>query len=358
MTESLRRNGTTSADYANAYYRHYAGPPYSYDEPHWKEFFGTIADTLVAVLQPSTSYDAGCAKGFLVRALAERGVDAHGGDISEFAIAEAPPGLAERLEVKDLTEPFTERYDLITCIEVLEHMAPDHARTAIAHLCAATDRILLSTTPEEFGEPTHINVRPPAAWAQDFAAHGFFRRTDIDASFVSPWAVLLERAAPTPVEVVVGYETMIAPILREVLAKRQAVLELQREIDDIGDERTTASMDAVLADEREKRLALADELIGVRAELAQNRVTVEHATAKANVEVVRLREVIAALEAELADARGRADLAESRAARAEQAVLTRAEELTAEFRSATTWRIGSAVMAPSRAVRRWLGRGR
>jgi SAM-dependent methyltransferase len=358
MSEPQVQGGTRSADYDDAYFRHQLGPPYTYEEPHWKEFFGTIADSVVAVLHPSTSYDAGCAKGLLVRALAERGVDARGGDVSEFAITEAPPGLAERLEVKDLTEPFTDRYDLITCIEVLEHMAPDQARTAIGHLCGATDRILLSSTPEDFGEPTHINVRPSAAWAQDFAAHGFYRRTDIDASFVSPWAVLLERAAPTPVEVVVGYETMIAPILREVLAKRQAVLQLQREIDDIGDEETTATRDAVLADEREKRLALADELIGVRAELAQNRVTVEHATAQANVEVVRLREVIAALEAELADARARADRAESRAALAEQAVLTRAEELTAEFRSATTWRIGSAVMAPTRAVRRWLGRGR
>lgn len=372
MTETPVAGGTTSADYANAYYRHYAGPPYTYDEPHWKEFFGTIADVLVAVLDPGTTYDAGCAKGFLVRALAERGVDARGGDLSDFAIAEAPPGLAERLEVRDLTQPFADRYDLVTCIEVLEHMAPEQARTAIGHLCAASDRILLSTTPEDFAESTHINIRPPAAWAQDFAAHGFFRRTDIDASFVSPWAVLLERSTPTPVEVVVRYETMIAPIVREVLAKRQAVLELQREVDEIADEATTAGRKAALADEREKRLALADELIGIRAELTQNRVTVEHAVAQANLEVVRQRDVIASLEAELADTRVRAERAESlgaraeqdtveqrtRAERAEQAVLTRADELTAEFQSATTWRVGSAVMAPTNSVRRWLARRR
>jgi SAM-dependent methyltransferase len=358
MAEPATPGGTTSVDYADVYYRHYAGPPYTYDEPHWKSFFGTIADTLVAVLHPSTTYDAGCAKGFLVRALAERGVDARGGDLSEFAIAEAPPGLAERLEVKDLTQPFTQRYDLISCIEVLEHMAPAQARLAIGNLCAATDRVLLSSTPEDFAEPTHINVRTPAAWAQDFAVHGFYRRTDIDASFVSPWAVLLERGDPTRAELVVRYETMIAPIVREVLAKRQAVLELQREIDEIGDEKTTATRDRLLADEREKRLAIADELIGVRAELAQNRVTVEHAVAAADVEVVRLRELVAELEAELATAQQATIDQLGRAERAEQAVLTRSDELAAEFRSAATWRIGSAVTAPARAVRRLIRRGR
>lgn len=372
MSEPAAAGATTSSDYANAYYRHYAGPPYTYDEPHWKEFFGTIADVLVAVLDPATTYDAGCAKGFLVRALAERGVDARGGDISEFAISEAPPELARRLEVKDLTEPFSETYDLISCIEVLEHMAPDQARVAIGNICAATDRILLSSTPEDFGEPTHINVRPTPAWLQDFAANGFFRRTDIDASFVSPWAVLLERSSPTPVELTVRYETLIAPLGREVLAKRQAVLELQREIDEVADDQLTAGRAAVLADERARRLALADELIGLRAELTQNRVTVEHAVAQANTEVVRLREVIASLEAELTESRARVERAEAaaarseqetaeqrtRAERAEEAVLSRAAELTAEFQSATTWRVGSAVMAPTTTVRRWLRRGR
>ena len=99
------------------------------------------------------------------------------------------------------------------------------------------------------------------------------------------------------------------------------------------------------------------------AEVAQTRVTLEHAAVHAGEEVGRLREVVAALEADLADARGRADRAESaatdqqaRAERAEQAVLTRADELATEFRSATSWRIGQAVTAPARAARRFVRR--
>ena len=145
-------------------------------------------------------------EGLLVRALANAGVDARGGDISEFAISGAPPELAARLEVRDLTQPLSQRYDLITCIEVLEHMSADQARTAVANLCKASDLIVLSTTPDDFAEATHINIRQAAGWAQHFAGNGFFRWTDIDASFVSPWAIAFGRADPTSVEVVVRYE--------------------------------------------------------------------------------------------------------------------------------------------------------
>ena len=45
--------GTGSADYSAAYFHGYSGPPYTYDEPHWKIFFGRIADSLVALFDPA-----------------------------------------------------------------------------------------------------------------------------------------------------------------------------------------------------------------------------------------------------------------------------------------------------------------
>ncbi len=357
--------GTGSADYAAAYFHDHLGPPYTYEEPHWKRFFGGIADALVELFHPGTTYDAGCAKGFLVRSLAERGVDARGGDISEFAIAGAPPELAPRLEVKDLTEPFSDRYDLITCIEVLEHMSPDDARTAVANLCAATDVIVLSTTPDDFAESTHINIRQPWEWAQDFAMHGFFRRTDVDASFVSPWAVILQRDTPGTVELVNRYEAMLAPLIREVDTKRRTLLETQRQLDQnsapvfadrdaLAAERdaVAAERDALageiaafgvadLAQERMNRLALADELIGVRAELAQTRVHSEMAVAAARQEADRLR---ASLDSMLADV-----------AASKHNVGTARQERDSELRAVRasfTWRIGSIAMLPVRVLRK------
>jgi SAM-dependent methyltransferase len=354
--------GTGSADYSAAYYFDgHLGPPYTYEEPHWRIFFGGVADALVATFEPTTTYDAGCAIGLFVRALLERGVDAYGGDISEFAVMGAPEGLRERLEVRDLTQPFDRRFDLISCIEVLEHMSSEDAHAAIANMCAATDTVLLSSTPEDFTEPTHINVRTPAAWAQDFASHGFFRRTDIDASFLSPWAVVFSRQKQTVVETVSRYETLLAPLSREVIAKRQALLEVQRDLDrargvtdeergrlnaDLeranrerddaraGERRAVEDRDRLLdeltslrrgggPDEQLVRLAMVDEVIGLKAELVQARMRADNAVVDASDEVERLR-------GELEDVR---------------------DELSA-VKASVTWRVGRGALTPVRVARR------
>jgi SAM-dependent methyltransferase len=351
--------GTHAADYTDAYYLGgHLGPPYTYDEPHWRTFFGGVADSVVALFAPTTTYDAGCAIGLLVRAMLERGVDAYGGDISEFAVSGAPDGLRERLEVRNLVDPFDRRYDVITCIEVLEHMSAGDSQLAIANLCAATDTILLSSTPEDFREPTHVNVRTPASWAQDFAAHGFFRRTDIDASFLSPWAVVFTRQSPTAVQTVAAYESLLAPLSREVLEKRQALLEVQRDL-----ERARG----VVSDEREQlqaeiaRLTAAcDEAVAARARIAHDRDRLQdelvelRGNGSPDEQLVRLALVdeLMGVRAELAQARMRAD----------NAVLDAFEEADRlavqlrEVRESVTWRLGRAAMTPVRVARRVRGR--
>lgn len=389
-----RRGATNSDDYSAVYYHDYSGPPYTYDEQHWKSFFGRIADEVVAVFEPRSSYDAGCAKGFMVRALAERGVDARGGDISSFAIADAPAGLAERLEVKDLTEPFDRRYDVITCVEVLEHMEPGDARIAVANMCAAADVVVLSTTPDNFSEPTHVNIRQPAGWAQDFAAKGFFRRTDVDASFVSPWAVVFAKQQLTAVDLLVRYETLLQPTLREVQEKRQALLDLRRQLDEAAApvmlERDallekvaslSAERDALTAERDEAvrqrdamsteleefrgaevvlaRLAVVDELMGAQAELAQLRIHTENSITDAGREASRLRDMLATATNEAARVRHEAAealrQADARSAEADELVLAVTqdrERALADVRSSTSWRIGQAALLPVRLTRK------
>ncbi|MDK3256145.1 class I SAM-dependent methyltransferase [Blastococcus capsensis] len=400
---------TLSSDYAASYYDGHSGPPYTYEQPHWRTFFGGVADAVVATLAPSSVYDAGCGIGLLVRALAERGVDARGGDISEFAVAGAPEGLRERLEVHDLAQPLSQRYDLVCCIEVLEHMSPVDAAQAIANICAATDTVLFSSTPDDFAQPTHVNVRSAASWAQDFARHGFFRRTDVDASFLSPWAVLFQRQPLTAPQVAGGYESVLAPLWREVLAKREALLAAQRELDALRSgtdtERTVLRqqvdeltrlrdravqeredvaadrdrlIDAVSrvregGDERDSlaRLALVDELIGLRAQLAQARILAENARTQAQaealaearaqvqaeaqaaeqVEVAKVREDLVAVHADLHHSR----LQEQRL-RAELDETVRAHQRELELiRQSSTWKAGRALLTPvvlARRVRR------
>jgi O-antigen biosynthesis protein len=92
-----------------------------------------------------------------------------------------------------LTEPIEGHYDLITCIEVLEHMPDEEARAAIRNLTGATSAILFSSTPSDLTEPTHVNVQPVICWLHQFAEHGFAPDLLFDASFISPHAFLVRR---------------------------------------------------------------------------------------------------------------------------------------------------------------------
>ena len=174
------------------YYGHDCGVPYERND-HWLGFFGRIAERIVTELRPTSVLDAGCAMGMLVEALHARGVDAWGIDISEYAISKVAPEVADRCRVGSLTDPLDGRFDLVTCIEVLEHMPSDDSYVALKNLCHASDRILFSSSPNDYAEPSHVNVRPPEWWSAQFAALGFLRNTDYDASYVAPWTVLYER---------------------------------------------------------------------------------------------------------------------------------------------------------------------
>jgi hypothetical protein len=86
-----------------------------------------------------------------------------------------------------------ERYDLIVCIEVLEHLPPEATEPAILNICSACDRVLFSSSPDDFDEPTHFNVRPTEEWMALFEAQGFRAARPVWAPFVSTHAFVMER---------------------------------------------------------------------------------------------------------------------------------------------------------------------
>lgn len=110
-------------EYGRFYYRHDCGIPYERNE-HWLSFFDQIAEAIVREFHPSTVLDAGCAMGFLVEGLRKRGVEAWGVNISDYAISQAHESIRDYCRVGSLTEPLGQRYDLIACIEVIEHIPP------------------------------------------------------------------------------------------------------------------------------------------------------------------------------------------------------------------------------------------
>jgi SAM-dependent methyltransferase len=175
------------------YYRAGCGPiPYQ-DRAAWLARFRDVAALLIAAVQPKTAYDAGCAFGYLVEALRERGVDARGVDISDYAISQAVPDVRPYVRVGSVTEPLPDRVDLITCIEILEHVDAATGDAAIANFCAHADAVLFSSSPDDDDTDSHINIQPPHYWAERFARHGFTRDLSADVTLVAPWAALFRK---------------------------------------------------------------------------------------------------------------------------------------------------------------------
>ena len=181
--------------YNEEYYRCTYGAVVPYDRTeHYLNFFSIVADQIIRCLRPRRVLDAGCAMGFLVEALWDRGIQAHGIDISQYAISKVRPDMAPYCRVASLTDPIRDRFDLVTCIEVLEHLPPEETPPAIENLCQCTDTILFSSSPTDFDQATHSNVRPTISWLQLFASFDFWPDVLFDAGFLTPYAMLLRRS--------------------------------------------------------------------------------------------------------------------------------------------------------------------
>jgi GT2 family glycosyltransferase/SAM-dependent methyltransferase len=229
--------GSTDADLVSAleqfydeeYYENSLGEnPYRRGVEEWDRFFNAVAERIVDTLKPKSVLDAGCAIGFLVEALRDRGVDARGFDISQFAISQAPEALAPYVSVRSITDEIDGQFDLIFCIEVVEHLTPRMAEDAIANLCRHTDAVLFSSSPEDFEEATHINVRAPEDWARTFARNGFHRDFDYDASYMAPQAVLFRRSELDAEQLISGYERKL---WRSVASNGSQLATYQEQID-------------------------------------------------------------------------------------------------------------------------------
>ena len=183
--------------YNEEYYHNGCGP-IPYEEPeHWVEFFGMIADRIVKDIHPQTVLDAGCAMGYLVAALRDRGVEAYGIDISEYAVSKVREDVRPFCRVGSLTEEFPadlpQRYDLIVTIEVLEHLYAEDGKKAIANLCRHSDTVLFSSTPDDFTELTHVNVQQREYWARLFFEQGFTDDINYRPKYLTAYASLFRK---------------------------------------------------------------------------------------------------------------------------------------------------------------------
>jgi hypothetical protein len=305
----------TEQRYGEAYYASGLGPdPYRRDD-RWLAFFNGVAREIVLALAPRRVYDAGCAMGMLVESLWDLGVEAHGVDVSSYAISQVRPDMRPYCRVGSVTQPPEGRYDLVTCIEVLEHVDADEAERAVAALADAADAILFSSTPSDFEEPTHVNVRPPIAWIRAFAVHGFRVDLRFDATFLSPQAMLLRRAeryADDAVEELYAHHVLIRSALIE---RERRIGQLNAQCEDVA-AKARADVEAARVAHEAEVAAARNEADAARAEAERTRTEAAEIAARAGAE----RGALAVLRGRLAEAHAERDAARASASAAAAAL--------------------------------------
>ncbi|HWF58506.1 MAG TPA: glycosyltransferase, partial [Candidatus Dormibacteraeota bacterium] len=219
--------------YGAAYFASHCGLAYERNE-HWLTFFSKVAEHIVRDIAPRTAFDVGCAMGFLVEALTDRGVDATGIDISEYAISEVRADIRERCRVGSALEPFGRRFDLITCIEVIEHMSAADAEAVVQNICAHTDDVVFASTPIDYREETHVNVNPLEHWAELFARFGFHRDLTYDLTYLAPWAMRFRRSRDPLPRLVREYERELWRLRDEAQQRNEVVITQLAQIDALG----------------------------------------------------------------------------------------------------------------------------
>lgn len=218
--------------YTKQYYASSCGPvPYE-DKAAWQAFFGRIADHIVSEAHPNTVLDVGCAMGYLVEALRDRGVEAYGIDVSDYAISQVRADVRPYCRVasilEDLPQDLPARYDLVVCIEVVEHLYEEDGQEAIARLASYGDRLLFCSSPVDLTEPTHVNVQQPEYWLKRFAAQGLFHELEQEPDYITPWACWLVRTQDLP-RVIEDYERDRRIVRMNLEQARQELTQAQEE---------------------------------------------------------------------------------------------------------------------------------
>ncbi len=239
------------------YYANNCGAPYERTDA-WLAFFDRIAVRIIADFHPRCVLDAGCAKGFLVERLRSRGVEAWGIDISEFAIQNVHPSVKEFCCVGSIADPLPRSYDLIVSIEVVEHMSPDVSARSIENLCRYSDNILISSSPYDYKEATHLNVHLPDYWARQFARNDFYRDLDYDASYITPWAARFYRLSGSIQPVIQSYERHLWQMQTELKDLRDSVVDYHNKLQTSEQQRAALSEQAILAQLQECRQRIAE----------------------------------------------------------------------------------------------------
>ena len=138
---------------------------YSSLEPTIEAGFMPVVLRYAARCAGRSYLDVGCAMGFYVRRLADLGWDAHGVDLSEYAVSEGLQQGIPNLRVAAAQElPYDdESFDYVTAIDVIEHVPPEEGQQMVDEIYRVLRRggVTLVATPN-FLTNQYWNIYTPS----------------------------------------------------------------------------------------------------------------------------------------------------------------------------------------------------
>ena len=170
-----------------------------------KQFFEYIAEgagssarvvvpLIMDWLMVNSVLDVGCGQGAWLAVWHKNGVDRVLGLDGDYVDRESLLIPADSFRPTNLNQTFElgRRFDLVTCLEVAEHLPPEHAERLVKSLCVHADQVLFSAAAPGQGGADHVNERPYGYWKGLFARNGFeildcVRPRIRDDERVKPW---------------------------------------------------------------------------------------------------------------------------------------------------------------------------
>lgn len=128
--------------------------------------------------KPRSVLDLGCARGFIVKMLNQRGVPAWGIDVSRYCHETRVTENQVLGNIVDMHMFDDKQFDLGVSFETFEHIPEKYLDKALAEVARVCERAFISCAYEESVTPTdtditHINIKPWEWWLQKLKPYGF-----------------------------------------------------------------------------------------------------------------------------------------------------------------------------------------